>query len=238
MYVTDVFKNEGSENFDWEAFFSPEHADKIIQQVDPLQIIMNLRKHLQEDKFRLTFKLSKLLRKLLAGETLKSPKILELGAATGLLTRWLVSRYGGTGVLVDKSKASYKKYCEMKDDIKRQLTYITGDIFALELAAEFDLVCSFGLVEHFVDKRDVLAMHGKFLSADGIIVILVPLDSPLTRAFLEVHPELNLGYRELLTEGEFKKILAENGLKVSRTEVSTGYCYDFVGALCRKGAGS
>lgn len=233
MYVTDVFKNEGSENFDWEAYFSPEHADKIIQQVDPLQIIANLRKHLQENKFRLTFTLSKLLRKLLAGEEVKSPKILELGAATGLLTRWLVSQYGGTGVLVDKSEASYKKYCEMKDNIKRYLTYITGDIFDLELAEEFDLVCSFGLVEHFVDKRDVLEVHGKFVSSDGVIVILVPLDSPLTRAFLEVHPELNLGYRELMTESEFKKMLTQNSLKVVRTEVSKGYCYDFVGALCR-----
>jgi cyclopropane fatty-acyl-phospholipid synthase-like methyltransferase len=235
MYVTDVFKNEGSEDFDWEAYFSPEHADKIIQQVDPLQIIANLRKHLQENKFRLTFTLSKLLRKLLAGEEVKSPNILELGAATGLLTRWLVCRYGGTGVLVDKSEASYKKYCEIKDNIKRYLTYITEDIFALELAEEFDLVCSFGLVEHFVDKRDVLAVHRKFVSSRGIIVLLVPLDSPLTRAFLEVHPELNLGYRELLTESEFKKMLTQNGLKVVRTEVSKGYCYDFVGALCRTG---
>ncbi|NIM18445.1 MAG: methyltransferase domain-containing protein [Candidatus Aminicenantes bacterium] len=233
MYVTDVSKNEASEDFDWEAFFSPEHADKIIQQVDPLQIIANLRKHLQENKFRLTFTLSKLLRKLLAGEEIKSPKILELGAATGLLTRWLVSQYGGTGVLVDKSEASYKKYREMKDNIKRYLTYITEDIFDLELAEEFDLVCSFGLVEHFVDKRDVLAVHRKFVSSQGIIVILVPLDSPLTRAFLEVHPELNLGYRELLTESEFKKMLTQNGLEVVRTEVSKGYCYDFIGALCR-----
>lgn len=232
MFVTNVFKNEGNENFDWEAYFSPEHADKIIQQMDSLQIIANLRKHLQENKFRLTFTLSKLLRKLLAGEEVKSPKILELGAATGLLTRWLISQYGGTGVLVDKSEASYKKYCEMKDNIKRYLTYITGDIFNLELAEEFDLVCSFGLVEHFVDKRDVLEAHGKFVSSDGVIVILVPLDSPLTRAFLEIHPELNLGYRELLTEIEFKKMLTQNGLKVKRTEVSKGYCYDFVGALC------
>jgi SAM-dependent methyltransferase len=233
MYVTDVFKNEGSENFDWEAYFSPDHAEKIIQQIDPLQILTNLRKHLQENKFRLTFTLSRLLRKLLAGEEVKSPKILELGAATGLLTRWLVNQYGGTGVLVDKNEASYKKFCEMKDNIKRYLTYITKDIFNLELAEEFDLVCSFGLVEHFVDKRDVLEVHRKFVSSDGIIVILVPLDCPLTRAFLEVHPELNLGYRELLTESELKKMLIQSGLKVVSTEVSNGYCYDFVGALCR-----
>lgn len=233
MYLTDVFKNEGKENFDWEAFFSQSHQREIIHQVDPIRLISKLREHLKENNFQLTFVMSRLMRELLKGNKIKNPKILELGAATGFLTRWLLSQYGGAGVLVDKSKASFKAYTELKDNLKRHIKYINEDLFRLELTETFDLVCSFGLIEHFIDKKGVLAAHKKFTAVNGIIIILVPLDSPLSRAFLELHPELNLGYRELLREKELKKILTENGFEVVMTKVSQGYCYDFVGALCR-----
>lgn len=232
MYLTDIFRNEGSENFDWENYFSAEHFNDIIHQVDPVQIVSKLREHLKEDRFRLTFSLTRLMRGLLKDIQPDSPSILELGAATGFLTRWLISRYRGRGVLVDKSTASYLAYSSMQDDLKKHITYLNMDLFDLELEERFDLVCSFGLIEHFEDKAPVLAVHKKFTSANGKILILVPLDSPLTRAFLEVHPELNLGYRELLSEKEFKHILTRNGLQVVRTTISQGYCYDFAGALC------
>ncbi len=233
MYITEVFKNESSENFDWEAFFSLDNPGEIINQMDLARLISKLREHLKENNYQLTFKLSRLLRELLKEMNIKNPKILELGAATGFLTRWLLNQYGGRGVLVDKSEASFRAYTALKDNLKRNITYINEDLFQLELDETFNLVCSFGLIEHFVDKKPVLNAHRKFVASDGIIVILVPLDSPLSRVFLAVHPELNLGYRELLTEKEFKKILTKNGLEVVRTKASQGYCYDFVGALCR-----
>ena len=101
----------------------------------------------------------------------------------------------------------------------------------MELAERFDLVCSFGLIEHFIDKRPVLEIHRKFIAPGGVIVIIVPMDTPLTRAFFELHPELNLGYRELLKEKEFKRILTQQGMKILRTQASKGYVYDFLGAL-------
>lgn len=232
MYITDVYKNEGNENFDWEAYFSTKDSSEIIDQMDHVQLVSILRKHLKEDKFRMTFTLSRLMRDLLKDIEIKSPKILELGAATGFLTRWLISQYGGRGVLVDKSKASSRTFTGMQDSIKRYITYLNVDLFNLELEETFDLVCSFGLIEHFIEKTAVLAVHRKFAASNGKVIILVPLDSPLTRAFLELHPELNRGYRELLTVKELKRILNGNGLEVIRIKVSQGYCYDFVGAVC------
>lgn len=233
MYLTEVFRNNGSEAFDWETYFSLDYQGDIIDRMDPIQLIAKVREHLKENNFHLTFSMSRLMRELLKSIHIKSPRILELGAATGFLTRWFLSQYGGSAVLVDKSKASFRAYAAMKDNLKNFITYINEDLFQLELEERFDLVCSFGLIEHFIDKEPVLAAHRKFVKADGNIVILIPLDSPLSRAFLEVHPELNLGYRELLTEKEFKKILKANGLEIVKIKVSQGYCYDFVGALCR-----
>jgi 2-polyprenyl-3-methyl-5-hydroxy-6-metoxy-1,4-benzoquinol methylase len=100
------------------------------------------------------------------------------------------------------------------------------------LDKNFDIVCSFGLIEHFVDKQAVLDVHKNFAAPNGIIIILVPMNTPLSRTFLEVHPELNLGYRELLSEKEFKDILIHGGFEIIRTAVSQYYSYDFIGAVC------
>jgi len=234
MYQTEIFKNEGNEKFDWETYFSSKYSEDIMAHIDPVRMITNLREHLKEDKFRLTFCLSKVMRDLLNGYEPTSPRILELGAATGFLTRWLIGKYGGTGVLVDKSAASFKKFEAIRDSVKSAITYLNVDLFHLDLEERFDLVCSFGLIEHFKDKKEVLAVHREYTVSDGMVVILVPLDSPLTRSFLEVHPELNLGYRELLTVKELKRLLEQNDLPVVKTAVSSGYSYDFVGAVCRK----
>lgn len=233
MYVTEVFKNNSNENFDWESFFSLEKNEEIISQADAALLISKLRKDLRENDFQLAFILSRLMRELLKGMDIRTPRILELGAATGFLTRWLLSQYGGRGVLVDKSEASYRAFLALKDNLKRHIIYVNQDLFQLQLEETFDLVCSFGLIEHFVDKGAVLGVHRKFTAANGINIILVPLDTLLSRVFLTIHPELNLGYRELLTEKELYKILTENGLEVLRMQVSQGYCYDFVGAICR-----
>jgi 2-polyprenyl-3-methyl-5-hydroxy-6-metoxy-1,4-benzoquinol methylase len=233
MYLTEDFRYNGEEDFDWEAFFAPHKAHDMFKQMDPVRMTARMRNHLQEDNFKLTFVLSKMMRQLLKGIKINNPGILELGAATGFLTRWLLNRYKGSGVLVDSSEASFKAYENMVDDLKQWITYLKEDIFTLQLNRTFDLVCSFGLIEHFKDKRRVIDAHKRFVSDEGYIIVLVPEDTPLSRAFLEIHPELNLGYRELLTEKEFKVILKDCGLDIIKTETSHGYCYDFVGALCR-----
>ena len=233
MYKTNIYKQAENGNFDWETYFTPESTEKLFTRLDFPQVFSRLREHLKENKFRLAFALNRVMTRLLEGMSPHRPRILELGAATGFLGRWLMRQYGGTGILVDNSKASYHAYTLVEDDIKENITYLNVDLFTLELQERFDLVCSFGLIEHFEDKQAVLDIHKKFVTPDGIMVILVPLDTPLTRAFLEVHPELNLGYRELLTEKEFTRILAQHGLRVTRAQVSKGYVYDFIGAVCR-----
>lgn len=233
MIKTAIYNANKNEEFDWEAYFSTG-ARGIMHQQEPQQVISRINEHLKENKFRMTLALSRVMCYLLKDLEPEKPRILELGAATGVLTRWMLTQYGGSGVLVDNSNASYEAYNAMRDDLKKDITYIKADLFKLELEKHFDLVCSFGLVEHFKEKKAVIDVHKKFVSPTGIIVIIVPLDSPLTRTFFEVHHELNLGYRELLTRREFSDSLVKQGMKVIRTKISRGYSYDFVGAVCYK----
>lgn len=230
-------ESENSEGFDWEMFFSGESSRRILGNMDIEHVLSRAREHLQENKFRQTLVFNQVMRKLFKGREPHEPAILELGAATGFLTRWLTEEYGGTGVLVDNSEASYRAYNEMHYDRKHNLTYIKADIFRLELEQRYDLVCSFGLIEHFREKAAVLEAHKRFVKPGGIIVIIIPMDTPLTRTFFELYPELNLGYRELLKEREFKDILNRHGLEILCTQASRGYSYDLLAALCEVNRG-
>lgn len=236
MYITRAIKNNCCEHddFNWESYFSMAKTGEIVKQIDASQIVSNLRQHLTEDKFRMTLALSKVMRALFRGIPIAKPRVLELGAATGFLTRWLISQYGGSGVLVDRSENAYHAFLSMKDSFCKTVTYINEDIFRVEPEGTFDLVCSFGLIEHFKEKTPVIDIHKKFAAPNGYILILVPLDTLLTRIFFEVRVELNFGYRELLTQKEFKAVLVGEDLEVMEVAASQGYSYDFAGAVCRK----
>jgi len=234
MYITTYSGNENPENFDWSKYFVQPSPDEVLKTMDLENLVKNLRKHLQEDTSRMVFILGKMMLKLMEGFDFKNPEILELGAATGLLTKWLLSQYEGKAVLVDKCETSYQAFSSRIGYLGKSVTYLIEDVFTLELEKSFDIVCSFGLVEHFPDKKPIIAVHKKFVNQSGIIIVLVPLDSPLSRAYFEVYPELNLGYRELLTVPDIEDVLKQSNLEILRTQISTGYVYDFIGVLCRE----
>jgi 2-polyprenyl-3-methyl-5-hydroxy-6-metoxy-1,4-benzoquinol methylase len=236
MYITKVIDGNGQKPFDWETYFSQQSRDEteIVKIMDLESTVKNLRKHLREDMTLMVFTLGKMMLRLMEGFDFKKPEILELGAATGFLTKWLLGQCGGSAVLVDKSEASYRAFVSKGGYLTKAITYLIEDVFTLNLEKKFDIVCSFGLIEHFPDKTGIIEVHKKFVKDSGIMIILVPLDTPLSRAFFEVHPELNLGYRELLTKNELYDILSRHHLEVVKAQESQGYTYDYFGVLCKK----
>ncbi len=236
MYITKIIDNDGQKSFDWETYFSQQSQDEseIVKIMDLENTVKNLRNLLREDMTLMVFTLGKMMLRLMEGFDFKKPEILELGAATGFLTKWLLGQCGGSGVLVDNSEASYRAFVSKGGYLTKSITYLIEDVFTLNLEKKFDIVCSFGLIEHFPDKTAIIDAHKKFVKNSGIMIILVPLDTTLSRAFFEVHPELNLGYRELLTKNELYNILSQHQLEVVRTQESQGYPYDYLGALCKK----
>lgn len=233
MYVTEINDNYLEDNFDWTTYFDNHVSEDILNEVNYKEIFFRIREWIKEDKFSMNLSLSKLIKNLLKNFHIKEPNILELGAATGLLTRVLISMYGGRGTLVDNCEESYQRFINTNSEVSDKINYVIQDIFQLEMEQKYDVVCSFGLIEHFVDKREIMNVHKKFLKKDGYLIILIPLDSNLSRAFFEIHPELNLGYRELLNRTEFREILIGSGFKVLRIEKSYDYSYDYIAAICQ-----
>lgn len=54
------------------------------------------------------------------------------------------------------------------------LRIIEADVFSFEPTELYDLVCSFGLIEHFTDINKILEAHVKFLKPGGILLIVLP----------------------------------------------------------------
>jgi len=64
-----------------------------------------------------------------------------------------------------------------------------GDIFSAQLPTSFDVVFSAGFVEHFLEWREVVDLHLKWLKSGGYLVISVPNITGIHRFFLKaMHP--------------------------------------------------
>ena len=95
---------------------------------------------------------------------------------------------------------------------------IEGDFFQFQSAKQYDVVCSFGFIEHFSDTEDVLRRHVALLKSGGILVISVPnfaggvqfiLHNWLDRKNLLQH---NLSAMDL---NEWSRILGKLGMQIS-----------------------
>lgn len=232
MYITKVC-NKDEKTFDWGKFFYERGKNQVIDKTTSNDIVFLIRKHLKESNYKMGLMMNVMIENLLNKINIENSRILELGAATGFLTRFLIAKYNCSGVLIDKNEESYHAYLKSCQgmDVRDSIEYYVEDVFKFKSKEKYDLVCSFGLIEHFYDKQKIMNAHKKFVKPGGIIMILVPLDTPLTRVFYEVHQELNPGYRELLNKEEFCEILVQSGLKIIKTEISHGYVYDIIGSI-------
>jgi hypothetical protein len=181
-------------------------------------------------------------RALFAGLDVKRPRILFLGAADGYEAMQLYAQYpGGEVVLVD-----YDEFCKTErfgrfpeaypflgvDDStchprvwyreEMPIAFEVKDIRDLDYSAQFDVVVSIGLIEHFPDehKAEAFALHRRFVKPGGWVVLTTPRNQWRTRVFYTVMSDLlNYGYRELMDVWQMGLYAYENGLDIRRAGV-------------------
>jgi SAM-dependent methyltransferase len=181
-------------------------------------------------------------RALFEGINAKRPRILFLGAADGYEAMQLAAMYpGGHTVLVD-----YDPFCKThrfgefpdaypflgSDPVtghkrvwyrdEMDIDFEVEDIRNLRYGAEFDIVVSIGLVEHFPDshKAEVFEFHRRFLKPGGTVIMTTPRDQLRSRAWYYVMSDaLNYGYRELMTVDQMGLYATDNGFDVRRAGV-------------------
>jgi SAM-dependent methyltransferase len=97
----------------------------------------------------------------------------EIGAYPGGILCDLAKRFGYKPVAIE--------YSAHTDRIQRMFEHngLSGivenrDFLGIQESAVYDVVCSFGFVEHFADPREVVARHLRLTKPGGYVVLSVP----------------------------------------------------------------
>jgi SAM-dependent methyltransferase len=167
------------------------------------------------------------------------PRVLFLGAADGYEGMQLAALYPGAEVvLVDyddfcrtdrfgrfpeaypflgrnPATGAWKVHRRQEMDI----SFDVADIRDLKYGAEFDVVLSVGLLEHFPDEHKPLVFdfHRRFLKPGGYAIMTTPRRQLRSKAFyLAMGEIMNFGYRELMDARQLGLYAYENGFDVLR----------------------
>lgn len=115
------------------------------------------------------------LQRILRPEVQPGMRVLELGCAPGKMLAWVAAGL--------RAQVSGLDYSDRGIDWARQLTRKLGipadlraeDVFHTSFPpASFDLVYSFGLIEHFDDPREIVRAHVGLARPGGTVIIGVP----------------------------------------------------------------
>lgn len=71
--------------------------------------------------------------------------------------------------------------------------FIHGDVFDIKSVKQYDIVCSFGFIEHFTYWEKVIAIHMSLVKQGGIVIITVPNFSGfIQNIFHRIFDKINL----------------------------------------------
>ena len=153
-------------------------------------------------------------------EATPNPCVLDVGFSSEQLDRAILKKTRGSVVVLDVQQEAGRSY---ERAFAGRGSFILGDVITLardETNAErYDLVYSVGLLEHFPDKTDILGAHVRLAKPGGLILIYVPIDTPLNRSLSKLATEWeNFGHRELMTPEELHHACLHEELLTVRSE--------------------
>ena len=159
-------------------------------------------------------------RKIMQNIPSRVTRMLDAGFGTGVYSFTLADRVSTIDAIdVDSQKVDYVK--RMNINLFRNIRLQTMDLTELTFAnCSFDLIICSDVLEHI--KEDELAFYqlGRVLKSGGTLLLTVPYDSKKNSLTYEHYHHERPGY----TEAKIRKLCAENGLTVDKSE---GYSYLF-----------
>jgi SAM-dependent methyltransferase len=118
--------------------------------------------------------------------------VLEIGGAPGQYCAYLSKYHGYRPSIIEYSEVGCRKTRENFDLLGLDVRLYQRDFFSdLSDLPRFDVVMSFGFIEHFNDLPDVLRRHVELLAKGGILILGVPnFRGVARRVFARTAPEM------------------------------------------------
>lgn len=160
---------------------------------------------------------SAILDKFLKKEN-KNKNMLEIGCVPGVYLAYISKNFGyfPEGIDYIKGSKNITQKTLKNFGLKKSMIY-EEDFIKWEANKKYDLVCSFGFIEHFYETEIIIRRHVDLLKREGQIIIEIPnfnygqkiLHNLLDKKNLERH---NINIMKL---DFFKKIAAQYNLEIN-----------------------
>jgi SAM-dependent methyltransferase len=112
---------------------------------------------------------------LLRAQVKPGDRYIEIGCAPGKLLAWVSSRLGAEAHGLDYSETGIRNCQALFSALQLDIGLHHGDFFNNSLPkGSFDVVGSFGFIEHFDDPREAVARHVDLLKPGGTALIGIP----------------------------------------------------------------
>lgn len=142
---------------------------------------------------------------------------LEIGSFPGSN----LSALGSLGYTLNGMDISPRNAHELPDLLKQKGYKVgefwTADIFSFEGRKNYDLVCSFGFIEHFENYLEVIRLHAQYVNKEGLLIITAPnFKGKIQYAvhYLFDKPNLNIHNIESMNPHNWATYLEKEGFEI------------------------
>lgn len=124
------------------------------------------------------------------------------------------------------NKTALRKWLQDQNFVTED--FITADFFDFTTPDKYDVVASFGFIEHFVDYKDVILRHAALVSNGGYLIITTPnFKGSIQNVLHKYFDSDNLSKHNVnsMDPNEWKELLLRNGFDILYTGYFGGFCF-------------
>lgn len=104
----------------------------------------------------------------------KNKTVLEIGCADSNFLCYLAKKFDFQAYGIDYSDAIIRTADLFKFNNLPEPTLYKADLFSWQTNDKFDIVCSFGFIEHFENIEEVIKKHTELVASNGKLIITIP----------------------------------------------------------------
>ncbi len=142
-------------------------------------------------------------------------KVVDCGSGEGLIMRLLAEQFENIDVFGIEYSDAIEKSRKMAADLGLEFNLIRADLlqpWEPQYVEQFDIACSFGLIEHFENPEEVLSQLARSVKPGGMIISVIPNFNGLFNALWKFYDGDNYAYHVPIRHAELSALHEQVGL--------------------------